>query len=1456
MSFLFKCGNNIPIIDMSSNNSNSNNCVVPNQQNKYSIATKPIQTLKNSNTNIIRIFHLADIHINNSDESFSRHKTTFCNFINSISDKLSKTNPTRRQELEQATVEALSIINNNIQEAKQKIKPFSQASLTVICGDFLSNHNAYSDLCIKNMRSFSIAISKLTGLVVILGNHEKHLKSSAGKFRHCVDTLLANIPNVHLLVESGNYIYSNIIFNVFSLWDKKIPVLESDDHKDKISISLYHGDVNCINKLPDTPLKYKKLPLSIFGNSDYVLLGDAHTHSYLFNRKNVAYPGSLSQLHRKEAIFPKGYIVWDLVKKTSEHIHVYNPYAYVKFVFEKNVMKVKPEISEYNEVYCKCIDSDKKFCRKLIENYIVDEKKQNIVDVDIKNIVTDENEKKINLNSLVLTTNTPEEEFNRIIDEYNDSLFKSVDDEKFMNDVKALNFNLLANIQPHEINQGVSKKFKVCELYFSDAYTFGSWNYVNFDNMVGTTALIGENASGKSNFINILFWAIYGTEPGIEVANTHTKRKLCTFITIEQDGKKYMISRVREGIDGARSKDVLTYIKINTILSIYDEEQKKYVIMDLPVEKDIPVEKNAPANLKKKKVAQLSVEKKVSVRIEKAIINICGPPDNFKEIFTMMQDVHGTNFLELTTAKQTYEYFAKWANLGLLKELRKLNDVQINYLQGKLSEIDNQIKGDSDNYDIEIAENNQKIEQLNRRDIDKEIKETETEIEVLQKQYNRLLENRELLNLYPELDNLTLSEMHDFIDVKNNYLFQLESNVSDIHVKIATDQQNLANFIKNRKHIQEMINNHLNIIASNNATNDENVTDIKLQINNIEKIIYGYNEQINLISRGELFDFMINVGENIQNVGNLIKETETSEFKKIIKNINPQQLLAKLKKKILFKIKLEEKKLSELTKKLVMHNKENDGQENAIDKIIELYNQYENYVSDEVECHKMIYDSQNELNKKTKSIEVNTKHIQNYCLILESVENGPEIKSLLNAQKIRKNKLISERDNLHSKLSEYRNNIKNLESNKIIHVANVSARNQIKNDLLVHNYYDNMVQPNGLPKRILEKIILHVEKSLNKTLSIFTSKVVKIRIDDVDRKRTDDLALHIKIITQDINPTNMMKGSGFEKFIINFALRLAIAKTFHLSTPNFLILDEKLSLLDKKRVANLGKFFKFVHEKFQFTLIISHNPLVAEHFKNEIQIIPNALTGTSYILDNLKLGDTIQDKINELIKYHIECLNCKPKPELIKKKNLKEEYDEQAEKNKDNQIIDASNNTHDKKISKKIKCENPIKSTDVKNPFIYDCDEKSDLSHYSKDTNASHNSRQIVSKKRNIETNTNLLNLSSNENIPNEIELNHISTSEDDFDEDCKKFCEKTNSCSSENINNKSKQHSNSRNNKTKRTKKPYFVNTTLQHPQVIALKENFTLPYVLQPFDASLVTTEIKTMPRKGIKTYSLAQK
>jgi DNA repair exonuclease SbcCD ATPase subunit/DNA repair exonuclease SbcCD nuclease subunit len=484
-----------------------------------------ITKLKSTITTIDKIYHLADIHIRN----LKRHN------------------------------EYQSVFNRTVDLIKQDIGP---NDIIFLGGDIVHAKTDMTPELVQAVQEFFKQFADLAPTILITGNHDCNLnnKSRLDALTPIVNAL--NHPNMYYLKDSGVYQLADKHFTVMSVFDQPATFIKADDFIADYKIALHHGAVDTAQTDVGFTLTNKHVTVNTFEGYDLTLLGDIHKPAqYLNSEKTVAYPGSLIQQNHGEALY-HGYLVWNTKDTSSVFVEVPNDTCYYTLLIDNGVyssipktllgkqikLRIKSQNTSGSELE-RCISEVKS------EFNITEQAIQKINDFTNKNRV-----QKVNIGDV-----RDVEYQNELITKYLNNKFAL--SEEILSGIqhvnRSVNSSLSSTIQPRN-KTWVPKKFE-----FSNMFSYGANNVIDFTNLKGINGIFAPNASGKSTMLDALTYCIFDkcsrTSKAIHVLNNKAMSFTAKFI-FELDGVEYTIEKT-----GTKRNETHVRIDINFYSNENDE---------------------------------------------------------------------------------------------------------------------------------------------------------------------------------------------------------------------------------------------------------------------------------------------------------------------------------------------------------------------------------------------------------------------------------------------------------------------------------------------------------------------------------------------------------------------------------------------------------------------------------------------------------------------------------------------------------------------------------------------------------------------------------------------------------------------------------------------------------------------------------------------------------------------
>jgi len=458
-----------------------------------------------------KVVHLADIHI----RLFQRHgeyRETFDNLYKQLR-KLDLTN-------------GVIVVAGDILHAKLDMSP----EMIDLASDFLKK------------------LAQIAPTIVIDGNHDLNLSNP-----HRMNSLypiVKNIdhPNLFYLTESGVYEMADTQFALFSIIGDPEDWPDVSTMTGKTNIGLYHGPVYGAKTDTNYTISSRHVEVSRFDGLDIVMLGDIHKHQVLQeqnkkqNQPVIVYASSLIQQNHGETLNGHGYVLWDIPTQTFEFVEVENDTGYVTFdIDQQDLNKFSVPDNLPKNLRLRIFSSVENTKLKKIVSVI--KKKYKIVDVSVnpsRNISQVGQPRTFGIDIGDLNDLNVQNQF---ISSWIETTHPLASPE-LIEQCRSINTKMNGLIS--NIDQSRNINWKPLTFSFSNLFSYGEDNFIDFTNMKGTYGIFAPNASGKSSAMEALIFALFDKTPrayrGDHIMNIRKKTFECE-LKFEVNGTIYVINR-------------------------------------------------------------------------------------------------------------------------------------------------------------------------------------------------------------------------------------------------------------------------------------------------------------------------------------------------------------------------------------------------------------------------------------------------------------------------------------------------------------------------------------------------------------------------------------------------------------------------------------------------------------------------------------------------------------------------------------------------------------------------------------------------------------------------------------------------------------------------------------------------------------------------------------------------
>ena len=421
-------------------------------------------------------------------------------------------------------------------------------------GDLAHTKTQLSPEYFEVASNFLKSLADIAPTIMILGNHDGNLKN--GDRQDAVTPIIEALqhPNFTLLKNSGEYSpEQGLTFNVLSVFDRDNWQGPSNDKS--INIALYHGAIMGSELNSKYSMDHGEDDIAIFKSFDYAMLGDIHRTQYLDHEQRVWYAGSTVQQNFGESFENHGYVIWDIKERKAEFFNIVNDYGYYTIRMKNGILPNISDIPKYPRL------------RFITENTTQAQVKESLIEIrkisKIQDYVVIRGDRVSSISnnsrsSTELTKDIRDSEYqSKLIIEHLERNFSDLDKETFS---RIRNINRELNRLLPDIEIGRNIKWKPKKFEFSNMFSYGENNVIDFENVKGAIGIFAPNHAGKSAILDALSFCVFDkcsrTKMAAAVINNKKNNFTCK-LNFEIDGVDYFIERkAKRKKDGGARVDV------------------------------------------------------------------------------------------------------------------------------------------------------------------------------------------------------------------------------------------------------------------------------------------------------------------------------------------------------------------------------------------------------------------------------------------------------------------------------------------------------------------------------------------------------------------------------------------------------------------------------------------------------------------------------------------------------------------------------------------------------------------------------------------------------------------------------------------------------------------------------------------------------------------------------------
>lgn len=502
-----------------------------------------------SEKKITHIYHLADLHIRNL-KRHDEYRRVFETFLNNVK-------------------------NDDIEN-----------SIIYIGGDIAHAKTEMSPELVREISWFLTECSKLKEVVLITGNHDCNLNNNSRL--DVLTPIIENLGNerIHYYRDTGIYTLYNLTFVVYSILDKRENWPKGELVNGENKICLFHGPVDKSQTDVGYSVSSTRFTTEMFDGFHMVLMGDIHKRQTLqeyddtTQKPIIVYCGSTIQQNHGELLEGHGYLLWDVENRTFKEFDLHNDYGYLTIDIDKGKIpqwvysEAGVKLPKNPRLRLRFNETDATTTKECITEINRLFKSTEITVSRLDTMARLRSNHNLNKN---IVGNTKDETFqNELIRDYLDRRYL-LDDET-LDDI--IEINKLTALKVDKSDESGNILWIPKKLEYSNMFSYGEGNIVEFDNAKGIVGIFASNASGKSSLFDILSFCIFDktsrSSSAKNILNNQKDSFYCKF-EFEIDGIPYFIERIGKSNkqQTAVKVDVNFWREVDGVIEPLNGEQRR-----------------------------------------------------------------------------------------------------------------------------------------------------------------------------------------------------------------------------------------------------------------------------------------------------------------------------------------------------------------------------------------------------------------------------------------------------------------------------------------------------------------------------------------------------------------------------------------------------------------------------------------------------------------------------------------------------------------------------------------------------------------------------------------------------------------------------------------------------------------------------------------------------------------
>ena len=429
-------------------------------------------------------------------------------------------------------------------------------SIIYLAGDIAHAKLEMSPELLKEISWLFTECSKHCETILIAGNHDCNMNNSdrLDVLTPIVDAL--NLPNFHYLRDTQVYSIGGIDFSVFSIFDKRDNWITADKLFGNKKIALFHGPLDTSTTDIGYVVSSRHFKPEIFDGFDLALLGDIHKRQEIMSEAGckIVYAGSLVQQNFGESLDKHGFLVWDMDTLTYEEVDIQNEYGYYTMNVDNGIVPDVTDMPLKPRLRVKLSNTDTADTKRVVTEIKM---KYNVDDFTIIRTDSFSKTKTGNRNTKLDFEDISDiNHQNSLIVDYVKRMMPYTTEED-LRGLELINRDVNSRIVQEEIHRNIN--WKPLRFEFSNMFSYGEDNIINFEKVNGLMGLFAPNASGKSSLFDAISFCLFDKcSRAFKASNILNNRKDIFYcqLDIQIDGIDYSVRREARTINKGKNVKV------------------------------------------------------------------------------------------------------------------------------------------------------------------------------------------------------------------------------------------------------------------------------------------------------------------------------------------------------------------------------------------------------------------------------------------------------------------------------------------------------------------------------------------------------------------------------------------------------------------------------------------------------------------------------------------------------------------------------------------------------------------------------------------------------------------------------------------------------------------------------------------------------------------------------------